>query len=94
SGVGKIIGDEGMQKRGEDRALRGHGEQKIGQDKAQRQENLDDAKNSAAAQKTKGAAQQAGGAMKEGAGRVMGNEQMEEAGRQARAEGVGRADKH
>ncbi|KAJ2824464.1 hypothetical protein IWW50_003319, partial [Coemansia erecta] len=53
SGVGKILGNEDMQKRGEDRAHQGHGEQVMHDDHAKAQANVDDAKNSSAAQKAK-----------------------------------------
>ncbi|KAJ2630261.1 hypothetical protein IW137_005023, partial [Coemansia sp. RSA 1287] len=42
SGVGKMLGDEDMQMRGEKRANQGHGEQKIQEDKARAQANMDD----------------------------------------------------
>ncbi|KAJ1793399.1 hypothetical protein GGH19_000012 [Coemansia sp. RSA 1807] len=93
SGVGKMLGDEDMQMRGEKRANQGHGEQKIQEDKARAQANMDDAKNSSMAQKTKGAGQQAGGALKEGMGKMTGNKGMEAAGHSTRTEGIGRADK-
>ncbi|KAJ1741164.1 hypothetical protein LPJ78_001666 [Coemansia sp. RSA 989] len=94
AGLGKIIGDEEMRKRGEDRAYQGHGQQQRQEDEAKRQANIDDAKNSSMAQKAKGAAEQAGGTLKQGAGRAVGNPGMEQAGREARDQGIGRVDKN
>ncbi|KAJ2850971.1 hypothetical protein IWW36_001495 [Coemansia brasiliensis] len=87
SGVGKIIGDDEMRKRGDERAYQGQDQH---QGQKQGQQDLEDSKGSWTTQNAKGAAEQVGGTLKQGAGRAVGNPGMEEAGRETRDKGKSR----
>ncbi|KAJ1668774.1 hypothetical protein IW140_000156 [Coemansia sp. RSA 1813] len=83
--LGKITGNESREQEGHNQRAQGLGEQQLNKDEQQRANIRDDP----SLNKASGGMREAGGAAKEKFGQAMGNEDMQSAGRQARAQGKG-----
>lgn len=85
--LGNVLGDDKMKEEGHEKNAQAIGEQEI---KAQEEENQN-RRDQAEAAGNKASAQVSGfgGAVKEGAGKILGNKEMKADGREQRAEGVG-----